>query len=186
MPKRITKICSKCGLRKPVEEFSRNKRVADGYSYWCKLCVNAGQGCASVRGKNHGERNTPLWRIWKGMRERCHNPKASNYRWYGARGIFVCPEWYDDYTIFRDWAYAHGYEPGMQLDRENNDKGYTPENCRWLTRLENLKNKRAYLPEELDERLREEAERRGVGVYALIREAIEALLDPSEGKEVNL
>lgn len=118
------------------------------------------------------------------MRERCHNTKATNYRWYGAQGIRVCDAWRNDYTAFRDWSLANGFEPGMQIDRENTAGNYEPSNCRWTTRLENLRNRRAFLPEELEERLQWESVRSGVPVYSLIREAIECYLDTVDREEV--
>jgi hypothetical protein len=75
------------------------------------------------------------------MKKRCRDPKHRSYRWYGARGISYCPEW-EDFGVFKSWAHANGYEVGLQLDRRENDKGYSPENCRWVTSLENNRNKR--------------------------------------------
>lgn len=130
-----------------------------------------------TRSKNaHGESRTPLHRMWKSMRERCHNPHAQNYRWYGERGIAVCEEWRRDYLTFAEWARSNGYEPGLQLDRIDNERGYSPDNCRFVTRLHNLQNQRQYLPPEIEQRLVALAEERDVPVYLLIREAIERLL----------
>jgi hypothetical protein len=89
----------------------------------------------------HGAKGTPLYSTWKGMRSRCNNPNNSNYHNYGGRRIQVCPEW-DDFLAFREWANANGYVPGLQIDRIDNDKGYSASNCRWVTPAMQARNKR--------------------------------------------
>ena len=86
-----------------------------------------------------------LYRIWEGMRQRCNNPHHNHFRYYGGRGIEVCCEW-DDYNAFEEWAYSHGYREHLTIDRIDNDKGYSPDNCRWVTMKEQAVNKRKALP----------------------------------------
>lgn len=78
------------------------------------------------------------------MHSRCENEKHINYSNYGGRGIIVCEEWSgkDGFFNFRKWANENGWIKGLTLDRENNDKGYSPSNCRWVTRLQQEYNKR--------------------------------------------
>lgn len=87
-------------------------------------------------------RNPRLYGVWKQMRARCHNPKCAKYRIYGARGITVCDEWRTDPNAFIDWAERTGYRPGLQIDRLDNNGGYSPDNCRWATAKENCRNSR--------------------------------------------
>lgn len=79
--------------------------------------------------------------IWNGMKARCLNPRSTSYRNYGGRGIGICPEWME-FKAFHEWAMANGYSDELQLDRIDNDGDYRPDNCRWVTREENLKNTR--------------------------------------------
>lgn len=84
-----------------------------------------------------------LYGIIHNMRERCYNPKNQHYKDYGARGIYVCKEWLEDSSVFVHWALLNGYEIGLQIDRRNNDDGYTPSNCRFVTLQVNQNNKRS-------------------------------------------
>ena len=87
----------------------------------------------------HGGKGTPEYISWKNMRSRCLNPNHSRYDDWGGRGIRVCERW-DDFTLFlRDM----GAKPtGCTLDREDNNKDYTPENCKWSTITEQNNNQR--------------------------------------------
>lgn len=84
----------------------------------------------------------PIYNTWKGMRHRCNRPKNPFYKNYGARGIFVCEEWNNDFHVFAKWAMDNGWEKGLTLDRINNNGNYEPQNCRWVSRTVQLRNKR--------------------------------------------
>ena len=83
----------------------------------------------------HGETNTRLYIIWKGMKSRCSNFNNKSYDRYGGRGITYCVEW-EKYVPFRDWSLSHGYDKRLQLDRIDNDSNYEPDNCQFLTPAE--------------------------------------------------
>lgn len=97
------------------------------------------------RHRKHGMYNSRIYGIWTAMKGRCLNPRDGGYMNYGARGITVCMQWLE-FPPFYDWVVTHfpdGQVPkGLTLDRRENDKGYSPENCRWITRKEQNRNHR--------------------------------------------
>ncbi len=84
--------------------------------------------------------NTPTYFVWRNMRRRVSNPKDASYKHYGERGITVCPQWMASYDQFV--ADMGECPEGLSLDRTDNDLGYSPENCRWVTMKEQLNNQR--------------------------------------------
>lgn len=82
-----------------------------------------------------------LCRVWRGMNERCTYEKHKSYAFYGGRGIYVSDEW-KTFEPFYHWAIANGYQPGLTIDRKDNDGPYAPGNCRWVTRKVNMNNTR--------------------------------------------
>lgn len=96
-------------------------------------------GCKIVK---HGLCSHRFYGTWNGMVQRCTNPKIKAYKNYGGRGITVCEDWLD-IKIFIEWAEAtHPNIQGLSLDRIDNDKGYSPENCRWADRATQRANQR--------------------------------------------
>lgn len=84
--------------------------------------------------------HTRLYHIWNGMKQRCSNPKAIGYRYYGGKGVTVCQEWQNSFQAFYDWAVANGYDDNLSIDRRDANGHYCPENCRWTTSKEQQNN----------------------------------------------
>jgi len=130
----------------------------------------------ATHGATKGYRKHRVYRIWRGMRERCYNQKARNYRWYGAKGIQVCAAWRDDFSAFRAWALQAGYADGLELDRRHSDDDYGPDNCQWVTKKQNLRNRGLIWDDDVDARLVAYAASRNVSPYEVIKLAVEKFI----------
>lgn len=122
-----------------------NTTVSDGYQLRNGITLSCGcyhkEFCGDAHRK-HGFTRTRLYRIYYKMKERCYKPSNDNYKYYGALGITICDEWLNDFRTFADWALANGYKDNLTIDRKDNSKGYSPDNCRWITIQAQQKNRR--------------------------------------------
>ena len=83
--------------------------------------------------------NTKTYQAWANMKNRCNTQSSIDYPDYGGRGITVCPEW----ASFRQFLTDMGEAPeGKSIDRKDNDKGYSKNNCRWASSKEQNQNNR--------------------------------------------
>ena len=124
----------KCDCGREVEVTSSNLKTGNTKSCGClkrALLIN--------KNHVHGFCDHKLYTVWCNMLTRCSN---KYYHRYGGRGISVCEEWKKP-EVFIQWALKSGWEDGLQIDRVDNDGDYCPENCRFVTRLENAHNKSA-------------------------------------------
>lgn len=101
-------------------------------------------GCMQGGIPKYKIQNPKLYKKWNHMKSRCFNTKDISYKNYGLRGIKVCSEWLD-YDNFAKWSLENGFNESLELDRIDTNKGYNPSNCRYVTRLENSRNKRKSL-----------------------------------------
>lgn len=130
----VLAICD-CGTEKQV-------RLAD-------IKYGSSTNCGCIRSKkmsdintSHGLSSHPLYRIWRGIMERCTYPKHVAYHLYGARGISVCDLWVSNFMSFYNWALDNGWKQGLQVDRFPDKNGnYSPDNCRIATSTQNNRNK---------------------------------------------
>lgn len=134
--------------------------------------VRNGETQVFTRDRNHGESKTRLYRKWKSMHARCTNPKYRAWKWYGGKGIRVCEEW-ADWSTFKEWAIDAGYIDGLELDRIDADGDYSPSNCRWLTKRENVKRARSALSPGVNSMLLLDAQILGVTPENLIVQIVE-------------
>jgi hypothetical protein len=121
-------------------------RICSVYTYNLKNGHTTSCGCEAFRKRaaaktTHNETGTRLYKIWAKMKARCTNPNDAAYERYGGCGRSLCEEW-KRYESFRDWALANGYADDLSIDRINNEKGYSPDNCRWATPKQQANNTR--------------------------------------------
>lgn len=128
-------LCGNCG-----KEFeSQARHYLAGKLKSCRPCSSGMRGPDAYHRK-HGLSKHPLYQVWSGMLARCGSEGHKQYKDYGGRGISVCAEWKNSFQAFYDWSYANGYQKGLEIDRVENENGYSPDNCRWITKIQNVNN----------------------------------------------
>jgi len=152
----IFKVIKDLGLHYPTKKSSKKQR------YMIAECIKCGISrefmLPSLRNKltkcecQYKPLVTKEWlrcyKIHHGMTLRCYNKKNKDYSRYGGKGIFICKEWINNPKDFYEWAIKNGYHNNLSIDRIDNNKGYSPENCRWATKEEQQQNKSCSTPIE--------------------------------------
>lgn len=80
--------------------------------------------------------------IFNQMKQRCYNKKCKAYKNYGGRGIKICDEWLENFNSFYLWSIKNNFNSNLSIDRIDVNGNYEPNNCRWITNLEQQNNKR--------------------------------------------
>ena len=92
--------------------------------------------------RTHNLSSHPLYSVWAGIMGRCHNKRFPQYKDYGGRGIIMNSSWRSHPERFIEWALTNGWEPGLCIDRIDNDDYYKPSNCRFVTRAYSNRHQR--------------------------------------------
>lgn len=119
----------------------RDRRRKDFYPSCSQQCPVMQKHRTQKVSTRQGRSSHPVYRTYHNILQRCYNPRNGSWVRYGGRGIVVCKRWLESFENFwKDMANTH--QVGLEIDRKNSDRNYTPSNCRWVTRSQNMQNRR--------------------------------------------
>lgn len=145
--KRITLCRCKCDCGN-----EKHVRISNLTSGSTKSCGCYAREQTRSRSRKHGCSHSRIDNIYKGMKQRCNNKNNSSYPNYGGRGIRVCEEWNkpDGLESFMAWALSHGYREDLTIERKDVNGDYSPDNCTWIPKSEQSRNRRSNVYVEYD------------------------------------
>lgn len=138
--RKVKTICKKCSK---VQKVFYENYIEGGKASGCWDCMFEDGVIGNSNGENsktHGMSSTRIYRIYRGMLQRINDLNHKDYKRYGGRGIEICKEWSENFMSFYHWSMDNGYADNLEIDRENNDGNYNPDNCRWVHRIVNSRN----------------------------------------------
>lgn len=172
--RRLLVVRCSCGNVKEVLP----SNVASGDTASCG-CLHRRR--ASEANKTHGAKSKNatstqkrLMSIWRGMKNRCENHAAQNYRWYGAKGIAV--EW-PSFEEFYTWSLLNGYTEELEIDRINPAGNYSPSNCMWCSKSDNIARAHLKIDENIKIEVIAQAKRDGLSFSSIVESALLTYLD---------
>lgn len=136
-PKGITRWECQCDCGNIVIVRGRNLKNGAVKSCGCLKSV------ANKKRSRHNMTGTRLYQAWANIKQRCYHENNPWYKFYGARGIKMCDIWRESFEAFAEWALSNGYQDDLTIERINNDRGYEPNNCKWIGLGAQANNKRS-------------------------------------------
>jgi hypothetical protein len=172
--RRLIEVACSCGTVRQV--YPMNLASGDTRSCGClqKKKASTANMVHGAKSKNASSTQKRLLSVWRGMRSRCYNKNASNFKWYGEKGIQV--EW-SGFPEFYAWALEHGYTEGLEIDRVDPTKNYSSANCMWCSKSDNIARAHLKIDNSIKIKATAMAQSANVSFSSIIESALRDFLD---------